>query len=135
MAPLDSPGAYFRNALRNGYGSNLGAKAPSGSVKQQERKVDLHAEYAAKRTQDARGYYAELSHEEKGPLIEQYNGQQTVAALRIQRKFKTSADAAFHSWLGKHVWGEPSDADLITFASELLESQASKSGPNSGAGA
>jgi hypothetical protein len=120
-AKVESPAAYFRNALVNHY-------APLASTAQQAREtnrsagksVDIKAAYANHQLAEAERYFMELDPDDQATMIVDYNTQQTSASLQLKKKTTKVAQAGFFQWLSKKTWGEATAEELLVFAQEML---------------
>jgi hypothetical protein len=130
---LANPAAYFRHALANGYAAveqsdgaaaspgKGSAAAPAGAT----RKVDLREAFLQSRSVEAEGYFKELDAPDQALLIERYNAQQSLSALRLSGKRVSKAtEIAFKRWLAMDLWGEPGPEQLLEFAQTMLARQA-----------
>lgn len=125
VEPVAQVGAYFRKAVEGGWevaNSTPAEKPPKAPIESgDELKIKLHAQYAAHRTEQIRGFFNELDATEQEKYVSQYNEQQPSEVLRLSgsKKVKKSAESAFFGWLATAVWGEPTDADLLSFVLQV----------------
>ncbi len=117
LSALNSPAAYFRNAVKQGLAKDLAPKE-----QQPKQQVDIRAAFLSRRTEEAGRYFQELEADEQTALMERYNEQQVAPSLKFgKNKPKNSVVAAFYGWLSMDTWGEPSAEELLTFAETLLQ--------------
>jgi hypothetical protein len=77
------------------------------------------------RSIEAEGYFKELDAADQALLIERYNSQQTLAALRLSgKRVSKASEIAFKRWLAMDLWGEPGAEQLLEFAQSMLARQA-----------
>lgn len=117
LPKLERPAAYFRNALVNRYGVKESTDEKSTSVK---LKIDIKAEFEAKRLVEADAYFQEIDPEDQTSLIDRYNEQQLAPKLRLEKKPSKLALSAFFRWLAVETWGDPTPEELLEFAQTLL---------------
>ena len=131
---LGNPAAYFRHALANGYATVDAAPAtaegagPSNSAAEGQgakaRKLDLREAFLQSRSVEAEGYFKELDATDQALLIERYNSQQTLPALRLNgKRVSKASEIAFKRWLAMDLWGEPGPEQLLEFAQSMLARQ------------
>ena len=131
---LGNPAAYFRHALANGYATvdaapvapASGAAAGSAAEAQgtRARKVDLREAFMQSQSAEAEGYFKELDATDQALLIERYNTQQSLAALRLNgKRVSKASEIAFKRWLALDLWGEPGPEQLLEFAQSMLARQ------------
>jgi hypothetical protein len=53
-------------------------------------------------------------------MIQQYNSQQVVPALKLKKKASKAAQTAFYKWVADETWGQPSTETLLAFAQQML---------------
>ncbi len=122
-AKLENPAAYFRQALQKGWAQaeDVVAKKPGASTKARDGNAELRTAYWAQQDIESQRYFKELDLPDQTSAMERYNAQQETASLKIKPSKPTKgALVAFYRWLGRDVWGEPTDAELVTFAGQLL---------------
>ena len=122
---LESPAAYFRSTLENGWGEHQTApdkrKATSGSrVRDPGAANKLLERYLLEQQTHAKAYFEELDDADKQDLVDRYNAQQQIPALQLKRKLTKAATVAFHGWLAKTTWGDPTQEDLLEFAARII---------------
>jgi hypothetical protein len=110
---------YLRKAIANNYAI---VEETEHTTKQKGR--SLQDRYMEHQKDEAQKYFKELSLEDQSEKIAQYNAQQQLKPLQIQKKAGTAAQNAFYIWLGDVTWGEPSQEDLLEFANTLFKHQA-----------
>ena len=131
---LGNPAAYFRHALANGYATvdaaapvPSGGAAPGSGVESQgarAKKVDLREAFMQAQSTEAEGYFKELDATDQALLIERYNAQQSLAALRLNgKRVSKTSEIAFKRWLAMDLWGEPGPEQLLEFAQSMLARQ------------
>jgi hypothetical protein len=120
-AVLNSPAAYFKVALANGYASNPHIAQPAAAVENVETSPspkDLVAQYVAARSEQAMSYLAELSEEERKVLVDRFIDQ---AGKTIQGYYRKKGlemkvvRTALGQWLANEIWGDVQDKDVIAF--------------------
>lgn len=133
LAPLGSPAAYFKDALKKGYAGSVPAgegaiperqaikgTTPSLAERLQRLRDDWHAE----RSNRARERFAEMPDEEQQRLLQRFEDEHLpelagpIARLwrRDGMKGRVAA-SAFYRWLSSNLWpGEATDAQLLEFA-------------------
>jgi hypothetical protein len=132
---LANPAAYFRHALANGYATvEVSAAAQEGRTtadataegqSARSKKLDLREAFMQARSIEAEGYFKELDAADQALLIERYNSQQTLAALRLNgKRVSKASEIAFKRWLAMDLWGEPGAEQLLEFAQSMLARQA-----------
>ena len=126
--PLENPAAYLRRALAEKWAVVDDAHKPaktSAAPKTRDQTTELELACQALRDKDAESYFYELDAAEQQPLIDEYNGQQTLAPLRIKTSGKQTkaSTGAFFRWLAMKTWGEITPDVLVKYASELLFSK------------
>jgi len=124
-ATIENPGAYLRQTLKNNWAiveslpaeaetkKGLPARKASGADK-------LLQQYMAEQLKQAEGYFNELDAADQDALIQRYNAQQEIPGLRIGAKPGKAAKTAYFTWVGLQTWGEPTQAQLLEFATEKL---------------
>jgi Initiator Replication protein len=133
VAPLGSPAAYFKDALKKGYAgsapSSDAATAERQAVKaappsMEERLQQLRDDWYAQRATRARERFAQLPDLEQARLIQRFEDEQLpeiagpIAKMwrRDGMKGRVAA-SAFYRWLASDLWpGEATDAELLQFA-------------------
>jgi len=131
---LGNPAAYFRHALTNGYATveaaassqegRTAAGAPAEGQGARSKKVDLREAFLQARSIEAEGYFKELDAADQALLIERYNSQQTLPALRLNgKRVSKASEIAFKRWLAMDLWGEPGAEQLLEFAQSMLARQ------------
>jgi plasmid replication initiation protein len=118
-AVLDSPAAYFKVAIANGYASSLYIANPLTSEKALPAPPkDLKAELVVARSAQALSYYSELSEAEQARYIDRFSDQadKTIKWYLKKKGLKMKiARTAFGEWLAMDVWGEATESDIIAF--------------------
>jgi plasmid replication initiation protein len=120
------PAAYFRQALQNEYAKSVEDSKKNGGSSKGERKPkrDIRAEFDIAQSKQAEAYYTELEYADQNELVERYNAQQKLTALRVKKNYTPSAKSAFFGWLAIETWGEPTQEDLLHFVAGLLNESA-----------
>lgn len=122
---VENPGAYLRQALKNNW-AIVDTPAATADVKKAlpGRKASaadkLIEQYMAEQLKQAEGYFNELDAADQDALIQRYNAQQEVPGLRIGAKAGKAAKTAYFTWVGLETWGQPSQQQLLEFATEKL---------------
>ena len=131
---LDSPAAYFRSALRNKW-ANAPAIAAETTARLDAKKkaakkpkdgMTLRDKFEAKRREEATTYFNEIGSKERDALMLKFSEVASPAVLPHLKKqgLKSPlARTAFYKWLSVHLWGEPTNDELIAFADEALSSE------------
>jgi hypothetical protein len=116
---LDSPAAYFKVAIANGYASNLYIADPLTSEKAlPPPPKDLKAQLIVARSAQALSYYSELSESEQTGYIDRFSDQadKTIKGYLKKKGLEMKVTrSAFGAWLARDVWGEATDSDIIAF--------------------
>ena len=120
---IDSPAAYFRQALKNGYASGEAVAIEAVSIR--EKQVDpnletpeqLRQRYLAARAKEAYALYLEMDDLEQ---------QRWQASFKQDRKSGRAGGVAnmssalfrneFSHWFAQQQWKEPAADDIIGFA-------------------
>lgn len=126
--PLENPAAYLRRALTEKWAVVDESHKPAKTTappKTRDETTELELACQALRDKDAESYFYELDAAEQQPLIDEYNGQQTLAPLRIKTSGKQTkaSTGAFFRWLAIKTWGEITPDVLVKYASQLLFSK------------
>ncbi|WP_038215214.1 replication initiation protein [Xenophilus azovorans] len=138
LAPLKSPAAYFKDALRKGYSGvkSKSAAAPaelpapargpvaSAPVNEAERSRRLHELWENERMARAREMFSEMSPEQHTEWRERFESSHLESlAPPIARAWRRDGPASriagtsFFRWLARQTWPEePSDRVLLDFA-------------------
>jgi hypothetical protein len=126
LLAVDSPGAYFRTALKGGYAKGSHVAKPAKSAKPKDEPVPEQAavkpavreRYSAARNEEAMNLYGELPAGEQQSLFAQF-AKQADRALNtyIKKQGMNSAlvRAAFADWFSMQTWGPISDAQIIEY--------------------
>jgi plasmid replication initiation protein len=116
--PLTNVGAYFKNAIENGYAADQVRKEPEpkndmGAMEQ------IHVEFMNARNAEAEQMFREMPADMQGQYIDQYNSQQEAAAAVIppqpSKRLKRHM-MPFYSWLARSTWGEPTAQQIFEYA-------------------
>ena len=120
---IDSPAAYFRQALKNGYASN--ESVISESVMKREKEIDpsletpdqLRERYLSARAKEAYALFLELDD------VEQQHWQTEFKQHRKTHRGSGAVNMSsalfrneFSHWFAQQQWKEPSADDIIRFA-------------------
>lgn len=129
LKPLESPGRYLQNALKNGFHKRASDAVADlfadGSRKQNTNPQDVGSNLANSlvqkhRIMQVKTILAELDEAGIKALHDQYNAGISTPGLRIKLgRNKAGVLEAFQSWYAKQLWNEITDADKA----RLLESQ------------
>jgi len=116
---LDSPAAYFKVAIANGYASNphIADTLPAEIVAPVPPK-DLKVQLTVARSAHALAYFNELSEAQQAGYIDQFSEQadKTIKGyLRKKGLEMKVAKTAFGEWLADTLWGEVTEKDIIAF--------------------
>lgn len=126
QTPLDNKTAYFRSALVQRWGVIDDEQTPKQKVRTEPKPKgkSLLDALKEKRTKDAEGYFKELDAPDQAEFITKYNQGQEIDSLRIKKnKVLKAAEASFFRWLAVAVWGEPTQAETLEFATEVFASK------------
>ena len=124
-AKLASPAGYFKQALRDGYASNI--EVAKKNVQKIERKSNVEASidairerYFVERAKDALAMYNELSAPEQDEWLQEFKRSDEARGIGLSRGLTTTlARTAFSTWFAKRQWPDPTDSDLLRFAAVL----------------
>jgi len=117
---LENPGAYFRAALNNGWGAPVEVKPAKSDQRKNDFNIKLLERYNLSQQSEAEKYFNELNKEDQSILMDRYNQQQEVASLKVKTKATKASKVAFFQWLAIDTWGQPTQEDLLNFATALL---------------
>lgn len=117
---LENPGAYFRAALNNGWGAPVEVKPAKSDQRKNDFNSKLLERYNLSQQSEAEKYFNELNKEDQSILMDRYNQQQEVASLKVKTKATKASKVAFFQWLAIDTWGQPTQEDLLNFATALL---------------
>lgn len=126
---LDNPAAYLRRALAEKWAVVEGQPAettPLKPAKQSSGASELEEACLMQRGREAEEYFYELDTSEQQNLVEEYNGQQEIASLKLKlgsSKPAKAATASFFRWLAVKTWGELTQDEIVKYASALLFSR------------
>lgn len=146
LTPLDSPAAYFKRALKNGY-SNLTSAAQTQLANEhstpKKTKVDseqlltqLRTDYKLSRAAEALELHAEMSIEEQQVNVTEFFESKEYRSLPAGAKRSITsgkpspvAQSTFGLWLSARFWPEePSAKELYEFAAANLVAEQDKNG-------
>lgn len=121
--PLDSPGAYFKMALRDNYASNQEV------AKQTVKKLELtdpaptesiRDRYMRDRAKGALDMFNEMQEEQKAELLLQFKASKASKGISMAKGLaSTVVRHAFGAWLADQTWGTPSADDLLRYAETI----------------
>lgn len=122
---LASPAGYFKQALRDGYASNV--EVAKKNVQKIERKPNVEASidairerYFVERAKDALAMYNELSAQEQDEWLQEFKRSDEARGIGLSRGLATTlARTAFSTWFAKEQWPDPTDSDLLRFAAVI----------------
>ena len=121
---IENPAAYFRHALTKRYAPTPVTGTATVAAVAIQKPVDIKDTYAAYRANEAERYFKELDPSDEESLIQRYNNQQIVPALKLKKKAAKAAQTAFYRWLADETWGQPSTETLLAFAQQMLSDNA-----------
>jgi hypothetical protein len=121
-AKLSSPAGYFKQALRDGYASNV--EIAKKNLQKIEKKPSVEASvdaikerYFVERAKDAMRLFHELEPAEQDDWLAQFKASGSAKGVNLSRGLATaSARTAFSMWFAQQQWPEPTDSDLLRFA-------------------
>ncbi len=114
-APLESPLAYFRWAIKQPL--NPATTAPTKAPKLKAPAADLRERFMSARSTDAVSYFNELEAPAQQELLAEFSKTREGRAVNMRKGVKSPLiAAALGLWLGTKLWGEPTSAQLVTFA-------------------
>ena len=125
---IENPAAYFRHALTKRYAPVVDADGARSDVVATAKPVDIKDAYAAYRTGEAEHYFKELDLSDEESMIQRYNSQQVVPALKLKKKTSKAAQTAFYKWVADETWGQPSTETLLAFAQQMLSDNVKSTG-------
>lgn len=111
-------GKYFLHALEQGY-ANDQVKAETTQDNTGEILKEVRDNLMADRSREAARMFKEMDDAEQKKLIDDYNAQQKVKALKVpsaESKRETRIMVPFYSWLSINTWGEPTAQELVQYA-------------------
>jgi hypothetical protein len=122
-APLESPLAYFRWALKDGSGAaqqkSLEAAdkpAPKPPKVEEGAGKSLMDEFQAARARKAFGAYSDMTELEQGELWSRFKaGSKLKSVKEASGPSGAMLRSLFSTWLAQQWWGEPSASDLAEF--------------------
>lgn len=118
-AVLDSPAAYFKVAIANGYASNPHIAEPLNAEKVLPMPPrDLKAQMTVARSAQALSYFSELTEEEQAGYIGRFSDQadKTIKGYLKKKGLEMKvARTAFGEWLANEVWGDVTEKDVIAY--------------------
>lgn len=123
-AKLENPGAYFRQALAQGWGKAQDVAVKRSAPSSKDAVDPLEEAFATQRMNEAEAYFKELDPPEQSRLIESYNQHQQVPQLRVSKKPSRAAHTAFFRWVAVETWGEATAEELLKFAKQQLRKKA-----------
>lgn len=130
MEKLDNPAAYLRRALAEKWAIVEGQTPAKTVTKPAAKKTAapdqsrLQEACMAQRDKEAEGYFHELDPSEQQMMVDEYNGQQELASLKIKigkgKAQGKAATATFYRWLAQKTWGPVTPEQLLEYANNLL---------------
>jgi hypothetical protein len=121
---VDSPAAYFKQALRKGYATpeNVARKSIGKAAKESKQMLEtpeeLEERYLSARAKEAYELYLEMSDEEQQSWMAAF--KQSGKASRMAGATGSLSSALFRNeftrWFAQQQWKEPTPNDLIMFA-------------------
>lgn len=122
-AKIGSPAGYFKQALRDGYATNT--EIAKKNVQKIKQEPDVEASVAAikeryfvERAKDALRMFRELDETEQSDWLSQFKQSGEARGINLGRGLSTpSVRTAFSIWFAQQQWPEPTDLDLLRFAS------------------
>lgn len=125
---LDNPAAYFRSTLENRWAiveadaTEAGRKEETPEAKAANNRRQLEEAFQLHQVEEARSHFSGLDDSERKISIARYNDQQQLRLMQIREGKKSHAQAqtAFLRWYAKDRWGEPTEAQLLDYASSVL---------------
>ena len=121
---IENPAAYFRHALTKRYVPTPDTGTATSAAVAIQKPVDIKDTYAAYRANEAERYFKELDPNDEESVIQRYNNQQVIPALKLKKKASKAAQTAFYRWLADETWGQPSTETLLAFAQQMLSDHA-----------
>lgn len=121
-ATIGSPAGYFKQALRDGYASNVDIARKNVQKIEQRPNVEASIEaikerYFVERAKDALGLYHELEPAEQDEWFSRFRESDSAKGINLARGLAaTSARTAFSMWFAQQQWPDPTDSDLLRFA-------------------
>lgn len=117
IGSLDSPAAYFKAAIKNGYANSIVADITGANVTPTKKKKNLRERFLIARAKDAHEFFQTLQKDEKDELIRKFS---KTADKSIRPYLKKGLEMAlvrkaFGAWYATELWGEPTDANIIDF--------------------
>jgi hypothetical protein len=124
---LESPAAYFRTAIKNGYASSKNVAQPVATPRAPSKpKTNLRERFILARNQEAIRYYNELSEPEQRAEFEEFAGQIDKSLKPYLKKGLETpvVRTAFGEWMSFKLWGPVTDTMVLDF----LESETVQGG-------
>jgi len=121
-AAVGSPAGYFKQALRDGYASNIDIAKKNVQKLEQKPSVEasinaIRERFLAERAKDALGMYNELASSDQSDWLFRFKQSPAAKGLNLSRGLATaSARSAFSMWFAEQQWPDPTDTDLLAFA-------------------
>ena len=119
---IGSPAGYFKQALRDGYASNVDIARKNLQKMEKPPSVEasinaIRERFLADRAKDALGMYNELPATDQSDWLFRFKESAAARGLNLSRGLSTaSARSAFSMWFAEQQWSEPTDTDLLAFA-------------------
>lgn len=118
--PVESPGAWFKTALKSGL-TKLPA-LPQKSTKPKITPEKIRERYLVQQRDEARSLHREMREEAQIGLGEKFrefleSTGNTVVLQEFKKKGLKSkiAETAFFAWMAEQTWGSPTEKDLLEF--------------------
>lgn len=130
-APLESPAAYFRWALRNsasmpvrqletGQGSS-GKKGSADAPGAREKGASVLEDFLMARANDAFAIFKEMNAADQAKTLERFKGVNTNRRANVDRGLdRPMARAVFSRWYAQELWGDPTTQALAAFVEGVL---------------
>jgi hypothetical protein len=117
IGSLDSPAAYFKAAIKNGYANSIVADITGANATPTKKKKNLRERFLIARAKDAHEFFQTLQKDEKDELVRKFS---KTADKSIRPYLKKGLEMAlvrkaFGTWYATELWGEPTDANIIDF--------------------
>ncbi len=128
-APLESPAAYFRWALRNAGGmpvSQLESAQGAGDAGQATPRLgkkgdSVLEDFLAARASDAFGIFQEMDERERAKVLERFKGENTNRRINVDRDLhRPMVHAVFSRWYAQQLWGDPTTQALAAFVESTM---------------
>jgi hypothetical protein len=121
-AKLDSPAAYLKIALRDGYANpqDVAKQTVKAAVALAEPQETIRERYLRDRAKDAMAMFNEFDDEQKAELLLKFKATGKPKALNMSKGLASAlVRSAFSTWLAEQTWPAPTDADLLEYAGKI----------------